>query len=662
VPGLTDVVQVGAGRNVSLALLSDGTVWTWGAYCYSAEGGERATYDAPVMIEELSGVEAIHVHDMWCYALLGSGDILRWQAGGDSLVHGGGGAAERRMDIGFIRKLEGVEPGAGERNRELMREWTWSDTSPASRNHELPVIPEGRELVACASHRIHSLALDDAGDVWGRGDNRRGELGTGARSPREDDTVRMAAPGKVVAVVTDVFHSLVLIADAVPNTPPLAGDASFPAAAGEAVALRLPVLDREGGSVEIEIVSKPGHGRVERRGGEITYVADAGFTGDDRFAYRASDGELASEAAEILVHVLPAAMEGRLLGWGKNRNGQVGSGRFGDERLPVPVIGLRGVVRVGVGGEHAVALLEDGSVWCWGENDRGQLGDGTFEDRPCPTKVRGLPKARAVAAGFSFTVAALEDGSLRTWGWNSRGKLGDGGERDSNVPVAVEGLTGVVDVAAGEHVLALRDDGTVWGWGSNYRGHLGIGHGKRQRVPVRIEGLSDVVAVSAAGCVSLALDRGGNVWAWGLEGMAGRGEREDTVRPTRVESLSGIKAIAAGETASIALGNDGAVRIWGRNERARAGAFPRRVEGIADVVAIGAGYWHLIAMTADGGVWTWGLNGPGQLGDGGREPRGEPGLIGPLPRPRAIAAGGWNCFVVYDDDAVGAPAPVDDEF
>ncbi|MHC4248898.1 MAG: Ig-like domain-containing protein, partial [Planctomycetota bacterium] len=446
-PGLTDVVQVGAGRNVSLALRSDGTVWTWGAYCYVAEGGERATFHEPVMIEELAGVEAVAVNDMQCYALKGGGSIYGWRAGGDSIVHLGRGAPDRRLEIEFVEKLRGVEAGEGERNRELILQWARTKRRAVTRNHELPVIPEGRRLVANASHWTYSLGLDDAGNVWGRGSNRFGKLGTGTRSPREEDTVRMLAPGKVASMAAGGGHSLVLIADAVPNTPPLAGDASFPAAAGEAVALRLPALDREGGPVEIEIVSKPGHGRIERRGGEIAYVADAGFTGNDRFAYRASDGELASEAAEVLVHVLPATMKGRLLGWGKNRNGQVGCGTLADERLPVPVIGLRSVVRVGVGSEHAVALLEDGSVWCWGENDRGQLGDATFEDRPCPTKVRGLPKARAVAAGFSFTVAALEDGSVRTWGWNSRGKLGDGTERDSNVPVAVEGLTGVVDVA-----------------------------------------------------------------------------------------------------------------------------------------------------------------------------------------------------------------------
>jgi alpha-tubulin suppressor-like RCC1 family protein len=74
--------------------------------------------------------------------------------------------------------------------------------------------------------------------------------------------------------------------------------------------------------------------------------------------------------------------------WGQNSHGQLGDGSTADRaNKAAPVKGLAGVVQVGVGVDHACALLEDNSVKCWGKNGRGQLGDGTLEDRSEPVTV-----------------------------------------------------------------------------------------------------------------------------------------------------------------------------------------------------------------------------------------------------------------------------------
>ena len=651
VRGLGGVVQVAAGRNVSLALRGDGTVWTWGAYCTPDDGGELVTSHEPVMVDGLLDVAAVAVYDLRCFALLGSGEVHEWRAGGDSIVHTSAGRTERPMGMHLAGKVAGVQAGAAGRNGGILRRWVELCFRPRDRDRvvDRPALPGGRKPSATAPGWGFCLALDGDGAVWGCGRNKCGQLGTGTKSPREEGTVRMAAPRGVVSIAAGNSHSLIVTADETPNIAPLAEDTRIPGVAGEPVPLRPRAIDREGSSLAVEIVMKPSHGRVERRGGGLVYIGDAEFTGEDRFTYRVSDGELSSKTAEVLVDVLPNVPRGRLIGWGKNRHGQVGNGTFENQHLPVPVSGLRGVVQADAGHDHAVALLEDGSVWCWGQNDHGQLGDGTYEDRSCPTRLRGLPKARAVAAGFDFTIAVLEDGTVRTWGWDSRGKLGNGGTNDSNTPVAAKGLSGVVAVSAGEHALALTDDGTVWGWGSNYRGHLGIGTKRSmQLVPVQIPGLRDIATVSAAGCHSLALDRSGTVWAWGLGVMVGDGRDRDCTRPVRLETLSDVTAVAAGESANLALRKDGSVWVWGRSGRLQAGPLPAPVEGIDNVVAIAAGYWHGLVMTADGNLWSWGLNASGQLGDGSREPSRTPIPIGPVPNVKVLAAGGWNSFVVWD--------------
>jgi alpha-tubulin suppressor-like RCC1 family protein len=608
VRGLGGVVQVAAGRNISLALRGDGTVWSWGAYCSPDDDGELVTSHVPVAVEGLLDVAAIAVYDLRCFALLGSGEVHEWRAGGDSIVHTRAGRPERPMGMRLAGSVEGVRAGAFERNGGILRRWVeprlrrWQD-----RGGERPVLPEGRPRKADAPGWEFCLVLDGEGAVWGRGENRFGQLGTGSKSPREEGTARMVAPGTVVSVAAGSRHSLIVTGDETPNTAPLAEDTRIPGVAGKAVPLRPRAIDREGCRLDVRIVTKPLHGSVAWRGGEFAYVADAGFAGEDRFSYRVSDGELPSETAEILVDILPNVPRGRLIGWGKNRHGQVGNGTFENQRLPVPVSGLRGVVQADAGHDHAVALLEDGSVWCWGRNDNGQLGDGTYEDRSRPTKVRGLRKAKAVAAGSYFTVAVLEDGTVRTWGWNSSGMLGDGSTVDSNRPVAAKGLAGVVAVTAGHHGLALAADGTVWAWGSNSH-----------------------------------------------SAMVGDGRERSSTRPVRLEALSDVTAIAAGEAANLVLRKDGSVWAWGRSARVQAGPLPARVEGIDNVVAISAGYWHGLVMTADGNLWSWGLNGSGQLGDGSREPSRTPVPVGPVPNVKVIAAGGWNSFVIWD-----GPAPLD---
>ncbi|RTI04236.1 chromosome condensation regulator RCC1, partial [Thermus scotoductus] len=55
--------------------------------------------------------------------------------------------------------------------------------------------------------------------------------------------------------------------------------------------------------------------------------------------------------------------------------------------------GLEGVVAVGAGDAHSLALLGDGTLFAWGDNRFGQLGDGSREGRLRPVRVHfpGLP-------------------------------------------------------------------------------------------------------------------------------------------------------------------------------------------------------------------------------------------------------------------------------
>ncbi|MFO0477358.1 MAG: T9SS type A sorting domain-containing protein [Bacteroidota bacterium] len=81
VSGLTNVVAIAAGRFFSMAVKSDGTVWTWGQNLYGQLGnGNTTDSNVPVQVSGLTGITsavaatgAFHVH-----ALKNDGTVWSW--------------------------------------------------------------------------------------------------------------------------------------------------------------------------------------------------------------------------------------------------------------------------------------------------------------------------------------------------------------------------------------------------------------------------------------------------------------------------------------------------------------------------------------------------------------------------------------------------------
>ena len=177
-------------------------------------------------------------------------------------------------------------------------------------------------------------------------------------------------------------------------------------------------------------------------------------------------------------HNLALKEDGSVWSWGGNMYGQLGDGSDSDRTIPVRVSGLSNIVTITEGGNHSFAFKEDGSVWSWGLNTYGQLGDGTTINRKTPVQISGLSDmvTMTITAGGEHCLALKEDGSVWSWGFNNRGQLGDGTTTNRWPPVQVSGLVDVMSIAAGSnHSFALKEDGSVWSWGFNFRGLLGDG-------------------------------------------------------------------------------------------------------------------------------------------------------------------------------------------
>jgi alpha-tubulin suppressor-like RCC1 family protein len=385
-------------------------------------------------------------------------------------------------------------------------------------------------------------------------------------------------------------------------------------------------------------------------------------------------------------------------------------------------INLSGVTSFDAGSSHNLAIKGDGTVWAWGSNTCGEIGNGVAgnvtgrqsdQSVATPFKVLGpggtgnLTDVTAVAAGSGWSLALKSDGTVWAWGNNNWGALGIGtsGTNGSSEfyrtsPVQVHGennigfLSNIIAIAAGEtHSLALDTNGNVWAWGTKTFGELGNnssgGYGSYVTSPVKVHGLgnsgslSNITAISAGYYFSLALDSGGQVWAWGFGSNRSLGQGTDTshkTTPVKVKNSAGsgllnpIDLISAGYGHCMAYNHlNGTVYTWGFNlygavgdgtadntDKDLAGKYVNHDRGLpfeaatlpiviggggnyppSGTISISAGPENSLVKNPDGSLTAWGA-GFGTQGSYPSQYSMSPVLLDTLHDVTAISAGGYN--------------------
>jgi len=634
---LAGVRAIAAGGNTSFALLSDGTVWTWGNNEYGQLGdGTLTNRTSPVRVSGLTDAVVISGR----LAVKRDGTVWQWG--------------------------EHLDPSTG-----------------APIINKEPVQVSGlTEIVAAAGGSAHSLALRSDGTVWAWGLNSLGELGVGMPSAPSPP---VGAPSTPLAS-GEPFPPMTLPGRATPvQVSGLTDMAAVATGSWHSLALK-----RDG---TVWSWGENGDGLL---GDGLTLNLNGVTISPDRWA-PAQVGGLSDVVAVApgYGHNLALKADGTVWAWGFNGHGQLGDGTTETRTTPVKISGLAGVIKIAAGDAHSMAVKRDGTVWVWGSNATGQLGDGTTADRLSPVQA-ALTGTAAVAGGQFHSLALKDDGTVWAWGRDEYGQLGEGTQLPQLSrlgPLQVGGVTGVRKIAAGStHSLAVKDDGTVWAWGGNTAGELGDGTRNAlllpgRSTPAQVSGLGGAVAIAGASGYSLAVTGDGGVWKWGLTDY--KQWPEAHASPARVSGLTGVVAVATGTSYHLAVGGDGSLWEWGFNldlifgplnldpalvsgltevEVAaaalgqnlalkrdgtvwewgpgwgRSGRTPTRVSGLTDVVSVAAGcsvWWqscHGLALKRDGTVWAWGDNESGQLGDGTTTGRTAPLPIGGLSQVVAIAA------------------------
>ena len=422
----------------------------------------------------------------------------------------------------------------------------------------------------------------------------------------------------------------------------------------------------------------PGKGNV--LGGQRATITPPRLSRGIRFSQVSAGGYQMSDAAGFSVGV---ASDGNAYAWGSNQHGQLGIGNTTKQNKPVKIPLPDGVdsgftyTQAAAGGFHVLAVGSDGIVYSWGANDHGQLGDGTTVERskpqpvPDPNDTSQPFKAVQVSAGAYDSAAISPVGHVYTWG--SEGNSRDGNfnpsftpPRKTPTPAAApdgsgQGLQAVRVSLGWSFIMALDEDGNVYAWGYNNYGQLGNNSTSSAytATPARVrdpnspndpgKGLQ-ATQISAGTDHGLAIDRNGTVLSWGHNnsGQLGNGSTYDQPAPEPIKNPGGrgsftAVGISTGVIYSLAVDSSGNTWAWGYNAYGQLGngdvfalLTPTRVRSpdpsagasaSLQATRVSAAQYHSLAIGQDGNAYAWGDNRLGQLGNGSLTQSRTPTLV-----------------------------------
>lgn len=278
-----------------------------------------------------------------------------------------------------------------------------------------------------------------------------------------------------------------------------------------------------------------------------------------------------------------------------------------DEELVFPKIETRN--------NYTIALKADGTVWAWGYNSYLGIIDNKHTNHSgiiVPTQVPGLENVKDIAVGNDFVLALMEDGTVLSWGYNYYGQLGDGTTQSTNNTSILEAepnfakvqtLKNIVEISAGSnYAMALDENGAVWSWGYNYYGQLGIGTTSYAESLAKQVDLSNLVdadgntevikQIEAGNLASFILTESGDVYACGYNGnyLCGN-QKTSTYIPVKINEISKITKISTSVYSNgypVAISVNGNVWVWGYYSWRYSNGYPRIVNGLEGVIDVEA--------------------------------------------------------------------------
>jgi alpha-tubulin suppressor-like RCC1 family protein len=649
VAGLPDITAISAGNAFALALAADGSVWAWGDNISGQLGdGTRISRPVPRRISGLSNVTQIAAggahFGSFGVALLADGSVWTWGSNARGQIGDGTGIDRLQpVQVQGLPLIMSIAAGSshvmaysqdghvfawGANNNAQVVASSLDRFLTPNQVGGLPVIGS----IAASGDTSYASTPDGTAYWWGL---MQRSFPPGGQGPVKVSPLLPNPPlvnvASIGASATALYHSFFLKSSG--QLSPLRSGA---------ILLADPTQYLLGAqTLAVNSISPAAN---------LAPVA-AAATGGDEILTAPGLGHAPSGTFSVL-----AMKDGTLLAWGRNHFGQLGDGTGIDQATPVAIAGITNAVAVAAGQAFALTLTSDGRVYAWGDNTSGQLAISAPAGSSVAHPVQGLPGVTAVSAGNTHSLAIASDTTVWAWGDNESGQLGDHttiARRAS--PVQIPLFTNAVAVAAGNlHSLVLTSDGNVWSFGGNGSSELGrsastlgpLGN-TMSATPGVVQGIANVSAIAAGSGYSIALKTDGTVWVWGIDAFT---SFPDPSIPRQLTKLKNIVAIASGFSHHLALQSNGTMWAWGANSQGQIGngngldqPDPVAVTQIPRTVsAIAAGGNQSLALATDGSLWTWGTYSDASLSGGDNvAPVTTPLLTGQPGATNAIAAGSY---------------------
>ena len=354
----TATMTIAAGVQHSLAIQSDGSLWSWGFNIYG-ELGDGSTewrgYPRRIKANVVSVAASFH-----SLAITSDGGLWAWGANHDGQI-GDGTTQERLIPVRVMDDVIQVAAGA-----------------------------------------FHTMAIRADGSLWAWGCNRYGQLGNGTvmnqRAPvRIMENVAQVSAGEAHTMALRTDGSLyawganesgqlgVFSDDWMLDTPTRVMENIAQVSAGRMHTMAI--------TVNGSLYTWGNNWTGQLGDGTATLYDPIWFEGW-HFPARVMEGVIFAAAARGDFS-MAITSDGYLYSWGLNDLGQLGDGTTIPWEDPIveapgrltPTRIMGDVAHVSAGGDHTLAIRTDGSLWGWGDNGIGQLGDGTRIDRLIPTLI-----------------------------------------------------------------------------------------------------------------------------------------------------------------------------------------------------------------------------------------------------------------------------------
>ncbi|PKA63969.1 Ultraviolet-B receptor UVR8 [Apostasia shenzhenica] len=386
----------GGGCGFAMAISEAGKLITWGStddmgQSYLTSGKHE---EIPEPFPLPTEVEVVKAAAGWahCVAVTACGEVYTW--GWKECVptgkligeqHSLGSLAKEERQSGFLN--EQVSPRFhcsksssgtisnydGKASEETTKRRRTSSSkhvpeSSFSREDSLSALPclvtlgAVMKITTVAAGGRHTLALSDAGQVWGWGYGGEGQLGLGSR-------IRMVSSPHPVPCIESACH---------------AKDRS--SCSSKAITHPEGLGDRVVGCCVKAIACGGRHSAVVTDSGAVLTF---GWGLYGQCGHGDTDDELSPKCVSSLLgikmqgiaaglwHTLCVSADGDVYAFGGNQFGQLGTGSDQAETLPklldAPSLESKDARIVSCGARHSSILTEDGEVFCWGWNKYGQL-------------------------------------------------------------------------------------------------------------------------------------------------------------------------------------------------------------------------------------------------------------------------------------------------